>query len=70
MSCKAVRRTDGYLSLRPKTAQDQARSAHAKTIHGQETRADRKERLRVLIELDGLKEFVWTLTMFIKASGM
>jgi hypothetical protein len=68
MSGKAVCKTHGGLSSGPKTAEGRSRCAQAKTIHGQETRAARKERSKVLTELNELRELGNLLKIFTEKS--
>jgi hypothetical protein len=51
---KNVCRTHGGLSTGPKTEQGRHRCAEAKTVHGEETRAKRAERIRKSAELHQL----------------
>ena len=57
MKGKAVCRTHGGLSTGPRTTEGRRRSAEAKTIHGQETRALREERSRGLAYLAALESY-------------
>ena len=58
MSGKSVCRNHGGKSTGPKTIQGRQRCAEAKTVHGRETRAIRKERIQKLAELHALVDFV------------
>ena len=71
LQCKApaikgrnVCRTHGGLSTGPKTEQGRERCAEAKTIHGNETRAERAERSRKSAELHELVDLGNAIGLF------
>ena len=56
MKGKRVFRTHGGASTGPRTPEGRQKCAEAKTIHGWETRAIRRERAEKLAELRGLEQ--------------
>jgi len=56
MRGKKVCRTHGGASTGPRTPEGRQKCAEAKTIHGWETRAIRRERAEKLAELRGLEQ--------------
>ena len=64
MKNKRVCKTHGGRSTGPKTPEGRARCAQAKTIHGNETRADRVERSKKMAEIRGLEALGFKIGMF------
>jgi len=61
---KRVCRTHGGLSTGPKTADGRARCAQAKTIHGNDTRADRAQYSKKMTEIRNLEAIGFKIGMF------
>ena len=61
---KRVCRTHGGLSTGPKTPEGRARCAQAKTIHGNDTRADRAEHSKKMAEIRDLEALGIKIGMF------
>jgi hypothetical protein len=61
MAGKFVCATHGGRSTGPKTAEGRARCAAAKTVHGRETRAARRELSEELTQLKALENLAWFL---------
>ena len=63
MAGKFVCKTHGGRSTGPRTAEGRARCAAAKTVHGRETRAARRELSEELVHLAALEELARFLGM-------
>jgi len=63
MRGKAVCRTHGGLSTGPKTPEGRQRCAEARTVHGRETRAIRKESQEASVRLRELEELARAIGM-------
>ena len=64
MKNKRVCKTHGGRSTGPKTPEGRARCAQAKTIHGNDTRADRAEHSKKMAEIRDLEALGFKIGMF------